>query len=78
MIVFLDREQQREYLQGRGVKLAKNALADMASEGTGPTYTIINGRALSTIEWLDAWLAEKSAKAVRQRRRRASARLTIA
>jgi hypothetical protein len=69
---YLDRETVRKKLDEKGVKIGKTALANMASDGTGPDYVLINGRALYTEEALDAWLNNQASKAPRRRRRSAA------
>lgn len=71
--------QQKKYLtdpeahnaiRDRGVPIGKNALKDHRSRGTGPKYAIINGRALYTTEWIDAWIAEQAARPLRRHRKK--------
>lgn len=66
--MYLTRSAQREYLREKhGIELAESALENKAHRGEGPQYTLINGRAVSTPEWLDKWIAEVTARNVRQR-----------
>lgn len=70
MSTYLPRRAARSYLQDtHGVPLGGTALENMASDGTGPKYVLIAGRALYTREWLDAWVAAEAARPVARRRR---------
>jgi hypothetical protein len=51
---FLDRKSAAAYLSKRGVRMSVSTLEKLAERG--PRYAIINGRAVSTQEWLDAWV----------------------
>jgi hypothetical protein len=67
---YLDRNAQAQYLRDeRGIPMSPQRLADLASDGLGPKYVLINGRALSTREDLDAWVAEQAARPVIRRSR---------
>lgn len=69
MPTYLSRAAARTYLrEGIGVPIGDTALENMASDGNGPKYVVIAGRALYTREWLDAWVAEQAAKPVVRRR----------
>jgi hypothetical protein len=53
-----NREGAAEYLTERsGVLFTAAALAARATKGTGPRFSIFNGRALYSDEALDEWLA---------------------
>jgi hypothetical protein len=70
MTTYLARPAQRAYLEEvHGVALGKTALENLASDGKGPKYVLINGKALSTRAWLDEWVQEEAAKPVARRRR---------
>jgi hypothetical protein len=58
---YLTRPEQVAYLAGRGIRYTENTLQKFASVGGGPEYVIIGNRALSTPEWLDAWIESKLA-----------------
>jgi hypothetical protein len=67
---YLTRPQQRAYLEEtHGIPLGKTALENMASDGEGPKYVLINGKALSTRDWLDEWVAKQASRPVTRRRR---------
>jgi len=70
---FLTRRLAAEHVTSQGVKTTEQGLADKASRGGGPKYSIINGRAVYTKTDLDAWIAEQAARPVvrRSKRRRA-------
>lgn len=53
---FLTRERARQYLDDQGVIVGAGGLKDHAGRGTGPTYCIINGRALYVPADLDTWI----------------------
>ena len=69
---FLTRPRAAEYLTAAGVYTTAQGLADRATDGTGPAYSIVSGRAVYTAEALDAWLAEQAARPVPRRGRRRS------
>jgi hypothetical protein len=69
---YLGRQQQAEFLIAQGVPCTAQQLADLAYRGRGPKYVIVNGRALSTCEWLLAWIEEQAALPVRRRERKAA------
>ena len=71
MATYMPRPDARAYLnEEHGVVLGQFGLENMASEGTGPQYALIAGRALYTREWLDRWVAAEAARPVSRRRRR--------
>jgi hypothetical protein len=58
-----NREEAAEYLTKRsGVPFTASALAARATKGTGPRFSIFNGRALYSDEALDEWLAAEMAE----------------
>lgn len=67
-MTFLTRQKAAEHLKSVGIPVKGDGLKDHASRGTGPAYTIINGRALYRREDLDAWVAAQAARPVRRRR----------
>jgi hypothetical protein len=71
--MFKPREIAAEYLSSKGIPTTAQGLADKASRGLGPRYAIVNGRAVYTQEWLDAWVAEQAARPVVRRKHRATA-----
>jgi hypothetical protein len=67
---YLDRNAQAQYLRDeRGIPMSSQRLADLASDGLGPKYVLINGRALSTREDLDTWVSQEAARPVVRRSR---------
>lgn len=71
MPTYLTRPDQRAYLlETHGIPLGKTALENMASDGVGPKYVLINGKALSTREWLDEWVKEQASQPVVRRSQR--------
>jgi hypothetical protein len=66
---FMSRTEAAAYVAAViGRKVTASALARMASDGVGPRYCMILGRASYQREWLDAWIAEQiKAPAPRQR-----------
>jgi len=71
---YKSRTDAADYLTNtKGVKTTAQGLADKASRGEGPAYTIINGRALYTEEALDQWVAEQAARPVVRRKAREQA-----
>jgi hypothetical protein len=67
------RREAAEYLTKKsGVLFTDTGLSARATAGTGPRYSIINGRAVYTQDALDEWLNEQLAAAApsAQRERR--------
>lgn len=56
-----------------GLKVGPTGLANMASDGKGPRYSIINGRACYTREDLSAWVREQATQPTLIQRRREKA-----
>jgi hypothetical protein len=76
MLIFKSRPAATQFLRERGVQIGDTGLADLASDGRGPGYAVINGRALYRESDLVAWLEEQYSSAqltARGRRRRTSA-----
>jgi hypothetical protein len=68
MPTYLTRAAARTYLEEtHGIPLGATALDNMASDGTGPTYARIAGRALYTREWLDSWVTAQASRPVARR-----------
>jgi hypothetical protein len=66
---YLLRPAAREYLKDvHGIELGVSALENKASDGTGPVYAKINGRALYKRADLDAWVAAEATKPAIRRR----------
>ena len=61
MSEFLTRSEAAKHLTDRGLRIAKNTLQKMATEGGGPAYQIFGNRAVYTLTNLDRWAAEKLA-----------------
>jgi hypothetical protein len=70
---FLPRAAAAKHLTKKGVPTTASALANQASDGIGPRYAIINGRAIYREADLDAWLTEQFATPVVRRSRRRGA-----
>lgn len=72
-MIFFTRPRAAEFLAATGLPIKSPALADMASRGVGPKYSLINGRAVYREEDLLDWLAAQipSAGPLRSRRRAA-------
>jgi hypothetical protein len=68
MSSFLDRNSATKFVRDEGVPVGKTALANLATNGTGPKYSIINGRALYKREDLLKWIAEQASAPPRARR----------
>jgi hypothetical protein len=67
---YLVEIEARDYIRDeRGVPMGDNAMKDHRAKGTGPKYTIINGRCLYTREWCDAWIEEQASRPLPKRRR---------
>lgn len=69
------RQLAAEFLTAQTtIRITEQALADKAHRGTGPKYTIVNGRALYTEGDLLTWVSDQAARPViRRRERRATA-----
>ncbi len=72
MKTFLVSDGARDYIRSQGVPLGDKALKDHRSRGTGPQYTIINGRCLYTREWCDEWIEAQASRPVAKRGRRSA------
>jgi hypothetical protein len=73
MATYLLRADARTHLlDAHGLKLGETALENMASDGTGPVYVKINGRALYTRESLDEWVRVQASRPVRRRKQRSA------
>ena len=53
------RSDATAFIRERGIHLGTNRLAALASEGRGPRYSIVNGRALYREGDLIAWIDEQ-------------------
>jgi hypothetical protein len=60
MSQYLDRKGATEFVRNQGVPAGNTALANLASDGKGPKYAIINGRALYKPEDLLKWISEQA------------------
>lgn len=69
MSSYLDRNGARDFHREQGVPLGDTALANLASDGKGPRYSIINGRALYKAADLTAWIEAQASVTPRRRRR---------
>lgn len=75
---FLNRADATAFLRERGIDVGDLALANLASDGKGPRYALINGRACYQPEWLLSWIQEQVAKPVTRRRKSARGASTTA
>jgi hypothetical protein len=68
---YLTRRLAADHLTARaeGRQFTVQALADMASDGEGPPYAIVRGRALYRVEDLERFLAEQFEQPTRRGRR---------
>jgi hypothetical protein len=57
---YKNRAQSTAFYRALGVQMGDTSLAEMASDGRGPAYAVINGRALYTEQDLLTWLAEQA------------------
>jgi len=64
---YLVRRRAAAYLAEKGIPTTAQALADQASRGKGPHYSLVRNRAVYTAEDLDSWLAEQIARPVNRR-----------
>jgi hypothetical protein len=57
------RREAAEYLTKQsGVRFTEAGLAALATKRTGPSFSILNGRAVYSTEALDGWLDERLAE----------------
>lgn len=59
---YLSRALAAQHLTTLGRKTSTQALADMASDGVGPPYGIVRGRALYEVSGLEEWVAAEMAR----------------
>ncbi len=57
---YIDRDRIRDHIRSRGVPIGDNAVKDLWAKRRGPRSVIINGRRLSTVEWVDTWIEEQA------------------
>ena len=62
------RAEATAFIRERGIPIGVNRLASLASEGRGPRYFIVNGRALYREADLTAWIDEQMRDARRRSR----------
>lgn len=67
---FYSRDRARDRIRERGVPIGEDGLKDHASRGTGPRYSIVNGRAVYTAADLDSWIEAQAARPVTRRVKR--------
>lgn len=59
-VKYLTRPEQAAYLLNEwNIRYSPKTLTKLATTGGGPQYILFGNRALSTPEWLDAWVADK-------------------
>ncbi len=66
---YLTRKRAADHLTAIGRPTAPQALADMASDGVGPPYGLVRGRALYEVSALEDWVAAEMARPVPRRSR---------
>jgi hypothetical protein len=65
MVTLLSRDRSAEYISERGIPMTPRALAQLASEGGGPRYSLIRRRAVYHPQDLDAWINSEFEKNAR-------------
>jgi hypothetical protein len=60
---FLTRGEATGWLREQGVPAAHSTLQELAYDGRGPEYTLINGRCLYRVSWLRKWVEDCAARA---------------
>jgi hypothetical protein len=78
MSSYLDRKAATGFVRKLGIPTGDTALANLASDGKGPKYSIINGRALYKREDLLAWIDEQASAPPRARRSNIDSQQTAA
>jgi hypothetical protein len=68
MTKYLDRATATAFIRAVGIPMGDNRLADLAYEGRGPRFAMINGRAVYTEQWLAAWIEAQAARSVKRYR----------
>lgn len=68
MSPYLNRKSATDFIREQGVQMGNTALANLASNGGGPKYAVINGRALYQRDDLLKWIAEQASAPPRTRR----------
>ena len=56
---YLNRREQAEYCQVRGLKITKSQITKLAHTGGGPEYQLWGNQAVSTPEKMDEFIASK-------------------
>ena len=69
MSTYLPRNGSTVFIRELGVLIGDTALANLASDGKGPRYSIINGRALYRREDLLDWINREASAEPRRRSR---------
>jgi hypothetical protein len=67
---FLNREDAAAWLRADGLRCTPQGLADAATKGIGPRYSVIHGRAVYRVTDLRAWVEQEAARPPRARRQR--------
>lgn len=70
MTPLLTRKAATAFLINLGVPLSSNALAELATDGRGPSFAILNGRAVYREADLTAWVNAQFQSASAQSRGR--------
>ena len=69
---YLNREKAAEFLTAQGIEVTSERLADLAYRNRGPAFAHVRGRAVYTVEGLEAWIQAEIARPVQRRRRGAN------
>jgi hypothetical protein len=67
---YLIRDAATQFIRDQGVPCGKTSLAELASDGRGPRYALINGRAAYTEMDLIAWIEEQATRPTSRNPRR--------
>ena len=59
MTHYLNRREQADYCQQRGLKITPAQITKLAHTGGGPEYQIWGNQAVSTPEQMDQWIESK-------------------
>ena len=56
---YMNRREQAQYCQERGLKITPAQITKLAHTGGGPKYQYWGNQAVSTPEWMDEFIASK-------------------
>ena len=63
---FLTRAEASAYINSRGIPMKEMGLSTLACRRGGPSYSIVHGRAVYTIEAIDEWIDREFERNFRQ------------